>query len=145
MALGGVVKAILAWYLTAVPSMHIGGAALATVIGTGVAAVLNLWAVAGQTGWRFRIGELVITPGLSVTAMSAAVSLSYRFLARFLEPAYSLSMANGVATLAAILLGVLVYGAALLLTGSLTREELELVPRIGPRLAKLAERWKILR
>lgn len=49
--------------------------------------------------------ELVITPGLSVTAMSAAVSLSYRFLARFLEPAYSLSMANGVATLAAILLG----------------------------------------
>jgi len=56
-----------------------------------------------------------------------------------------LSMANGVATLAAILLGVLVYGAALLLTGSLTREELELVPRIGPRLAKLAERWKILR
>lgn len=57
MALGGVVKAILAWYLTAVPSMHIGGAALATVIGTGVAAVLNLWAVAGQTGWRFRIGN----------------------------------------------------------------------------------------
>lgn len=145
MALGGAVKAILAWYLTAVPSLHIGGAALATVIGTGVAAVLNLYAVARHTGWRFRIGELVLLPGLSVAAMAAAVFLSYRFLVRLLEPLDSLAMANAVATLVAISLGIVVYSAALLLTGSLTRDELELVPRIGLRLVELAERWRLLR
>jgi len=145
MALGGAVKAALAWHLTAVPSLHIGGAALASVIGTAVAAVLNLWAVARATGWRFRPVELLLVPAFAVAAMSAAVSLSYRFFMGCLGPAYSFSLANGVATLAAIALGIIVYGLFLLLTGSLTREELELLPRIGPRLADLAERWKILR
>ena len=44
-----------------------------------------------------------------------------------------------------ISLGIVIYGAALLLTGSLTRDELELVPRIGSRLVELAERWRLLR
>ncbi|HOB28607.1 MAG: polysaccharide biosynthesis protein [Dethiobacteria bacterium] len=144
MALGGVVKAILAWYLTAIPSLHIGGAALGSVIGTGLAAVLNLYAVARYTGWRFRIGELVLLPGLSVVAMAAAVSLSYRFLIS-LAGSLTPEMANGIATLGAIFIGIIIYGIALLFSGSLTRDEINLIPRIGPRLVELAERWRLLK
>lgn len=145
MTLGGVLKAVLAWYLTAIPSLHIGGAALATVIGTGVAAALNLYAVARWTGWRFRFGQMVLLPGISVGAMAAAVSLGYRVLIRAAGSSLSPGAANGCATLGAIAAGVIVYGLALLLSGSLTRDELNLIPRIGPRLVELAERWRLLR
>ncbi len=145
MALGGAVKSILAWYLTAVPSLHVGGAALASVIGTGVAAVLNLYAVARHTGWRFRIGELVLLPGFCVAVMAAAVKLSYRLFFPLIEPLVSARMACSVAVFVAITIGVAVYSAALLLTGSLTRDELELIPRIGPRLAAFAGRWRFLK
>ncbi len=145
MTLGGAVKSVLAWYLTAVPSLHVGGAALASVIGTGVAAVLNMYAVARHTGWRFRIGEQILVPGFCVAVMAAAVGVSYRFLFPLGEPLFSARMAYGGAALAAIIIGIVVYSAALLLTGSLTREELELVPRIGPRLVDLAERWRLLK
>ena len=145
MALGGAVKSVLAWYLTAVPSLHVGGAALASVIGTGVAAALNLYAVARHTGWRFRIGELLLLPGFCVALMAAAVGLSYRFSFPLMESLVSARMAAGAAVFAAIAIGIVVYGAALLLTGSLTRDELELVPRLGPRLVDLAARWKLLK
>lgn len=145
MALGGLLKAVLAWFLTAIPSLHIGGAALGSVFGTGLAAVLNLYAVARCTGWRFRFGELVLLPGISVAAMAAAVSLSYRFIGGQALSFLSTGGANGLATLGAILLGTVVYAVALLLSGSLTREEIYLVPRIGPRLVELAERWRLLK
>ncbi len=145
MALGGVLKAVLAWYLTSIPSLHIGGAALGSVIGTGLAAVLNLHAVAQLTGWRFRVGELVLLPGLSAAAMTAAVSLGYRVLFRAAAPALSPGAANGCATLGAITAGAAIYGLALLLSGSLTRDELNLIPRFGPHLVELAERWRLLR
>ena len=145
MALGGVLKAALAWHLTAVPSLHIGGAALGSVIGTSLAALLNLFAVARQAGWRFRFGELVLLPGLSTAAMAAAVSLGYRLLERLVSSSLTPGFANGFATLGAIFAGVVVYSASLLLSGSLTREELELVPRIGPQLVRAAERWRLLR
>lgn len=145
MALGGVLKAALAWYLTAIPSLHIGGAALGSVIGTSLAALLNLYAVARQAGWRFRFGELVLLPGLSTAAMAAAVSLGYRFLVRLAGSSLTPGFANGFATLGAIFAGVVVYSVSLLLSGSLTREELELVPRIGPQLVRVAERWRLLR
>ncbi|NLA04542.1 MAG: polysaccharide biosynthesis protein [Firmicutes bacterium] len=145
MALGGVLKAALAWYLTAIPSLHIGGAALGSVIGTSLAALLNLYAVARQAGWRFRFGELVLLPGLSTAAMAAAVSLGYRFLVRLAGSSLTPGFAGGFATLGAIFAGVVVYSVSLLLSGSLTREELELVPRIGPQLVRVAERWRLLR
>ncbi len=145
MALGGAVKSVLAWYLTAVPSLHVGGAALASVIGTGVAAVLNLYAVARHTGWRFRVGELLLLPGFCVALMAAAVELSYRFFFPLMEGFASARTAYSAAVFVAIAVGIATYSAALLLTGSLSRDELELVPRFGPRLVVLAERWRLLK
>ncbi len=145
MALGGAVKSILAWYLTAVPSLHVGGAALASVIGTGVAAVLNLYAVARHTGWRFRPGRLLLLPGFCVALMAVAVGLSYRFFFPLMESLVSARAASSAAVFAAIVIGIVFYSTALLLTGSLTRDELELVPRFGPRLVDLAERWRLLK
>lgn len=142
MVYGGVVKSILAWHLTALPSWNIGGAALASVIGLSVAALLNLVATARHAGWRFHAGDLLLRPGLSTLVMSAAVYLTFDFLYRvdlaFLSP----GLINALATLSAIGVGLGVYTIALLLGGGIKREDLILIPRIGERLAHWVDRLR---
>ena len=126
-------------YLTAVQFCMLG-AAPATVVGMAVAA-LNLWYYR-MTGWRFRPVELIILPGISALIMSLQVRLTYRWLFDYLIHYLSKNAANGAATIITICLGIAVFSLALLISGGVTREELLLVPRIGERLAVLAERLK---
>lgn len=141
MIYGGAVKTVLAWYLTAVPAYNIGGAALASVLGLFVAAVLNLYAVARCTGWSFHAGDLAIRPGLSTLAMSAATFLAYDLVYRAAMPFMAVRAVNAAAAVLAIGVGMAVYGMALLLAGGLRREDLALVPRVGGRLADWTERF----
>lgn len=146
MVFGGAIKSVLAWYLTAHPDLHIGGAALASVVGIAAAAILNIIYLTRLTGWRFRLVELLIRPAVATLVMSAVVYLSYGFVYyRIALPYLTAGRANGMATLVAIVLGVLVYGAALLVTGSLKREELLLIPKAGRYLLHLAERLKLIK
>ncbi len=142
MIYGGAVKTLFAWYLTAVPELNVGGAALASVIGIGVAAALNLYHVSRFTGWRGNFREVLLLPGLSVVAMSIIVYGAYGGIARYGEPFLSAGRLNAAAVLLAIIAGILVYSLVLFLTGGLSREELNMVPLIGPRLAALARRFR---
>lgn len=145
MVYGGLVKTVMAWYLTPIQGLDIGGAALASVAGMGVAALLNLYYVSRYTSWRFRPVELILLPGMAVAFMSATVHLIFRLAFHYANTYFSPGLANGAATLTAILLGVAVYGISLLLVGGLTREELSLVPVVGGRMVQLADRFKLLR
>ncbi len=145
MLYGGLVKTGLAWFLTAVPSLNVGGAALASVIGIGVAAALNLYYVYRLTGWKGRIRELVLFPGIAVLAMSIFVYISYYGIIRLAGPLLTAGRLNAFATLASILIGIIVYSLILLFSGGLSRDELHMVPVIGQRLAKLAERLRLAR
>ncbi len=145
MLYGGLVKTGLAWFLTAVPSLNVGGAALASVIGIGVAAALNLYYVYRLTGWKGRIRELVLFPGIAVLAMSVFVYISYYGIIRLAGPLLTAGRLNAFATLASILIGIIVYSLILLFSGGLSKDELHMVPVIGQRLAKLAERLRLAR
>ncbi len=142
---GGLVKTILAWFLTAIPELNVGGAALASVVGIGVAAALNLYHVSRFTDWRGGLRELILLPGLAVAAMSVVVYLTYEVVSRFTESYLSAGRQNGLATLTAILIGILIYGVVLLLSGGLQRSELLMIPVLGPRLANLAGRIRLNR
>lgn len=138
---GGIVKIILAWFLTAVPALNVGGAAIATVAGVSMAAALNLFHVARYTGWRGSWRELFLLPVLSVSAMSLVVILVYNLVYRLAGPHLSPGLQNGAAAFAAIAAGAAGYGACLLLSGSLSRAELQMMPFIGARLAVLTDRF----
>lgn len=142
---GGIVKTVLAWYLTAIPTMNVGGAALASVIGIGVAAFLNIYHVARLTGWRGSLRELGIIPGLGTTAMGLIVYIVYRLVMWGTDSLLSARFANGTAVLTAIILGIIVYGIFIFISGLLNRSELSLLPVIGKQLVALADRFKILR
>ncbi len=142
---GGVVKTILTWFLTAVPTLNVGGAALATVIGLAVAAALNLRHVAGHTGWRGNLRHLILVPLVAVSAMSVFVIMFYNLIDRFAGPYLSPGMLNAMATFAAIVIGIIVYSIFLLLSGSLSREELQMMPLVGKPLSGLVDRFRMFR
>ena len=142
---GGIVKTILAWFLTAIPALNVGGAALATVVGLSVAAALNLLHVSRNTGLKMNWRELVIIPGLSVMIMAFIVLITYNLIENFGAPLLSSGMLNGVATLIAIISGIIIYSVSLFLSGALSKEELQMMPIVGKFLSKFAERFKLFR
>lgn len=143
--LGGVlVKLVLTWILTVQPAWHIQGAALATVAGFAVAALLNVHKVIVYTGLPLRPADTLVKPGLATLGMSAVLPLSLGWLETGLGRA-GLARAGELATLFSVAAGVVVYAALLLLLGVVRRADLEMVPRFGSRLATAAEKLRLLR
>ncbi len=128
------VKVVLGWQLTALPSLGIIGASLATVADFAVAMVINLCFIYKFTGyllpWR-----AVVKPFFASCLMGLAI---YAVLA--------LSGGWGAwAVLLAMLAAVPTYFAALLACGGLQKEDLASLPFLGRRLLALGQHWGYFR
>jgi len=141
---GALVKLVLTWVLTAQPAWHIQGAAVATVAGFAVAALLNLRKVVVFTGLPLRPADTLLKPGFATLGMSAVLPLSLGWLEAGITGA-GIGRASELATLLSVVVGVVVYAALLLLLGVVRRSDLEMVPRFGSRLATVAEKLRLLR
>lgn len=123
MILAAAVKVFLSWTLTAIPTLGIKGAAMATVVDFGLAAVLNMIFIYKYTGFVLSFSG-VFKPAVSAAAMGAAV---YGVI--------TLAVSWGAwAILAAIAVAVPVYGGVLLAVGGMGKDDLESLPFIGHRL-----------
>lgn len=127
------VKVFLSWNLTALPSWGVIGAAWATNADFGVAALLNLIFL-----YKFRhyMMDIIHTVKLFIAAgiMGAAVLAVYNGMEGFIH-------SNTLATLVAIMAGGLVYLIAIVLIRAVKPEDVQGVPKIGPRLAGLVEKF----
>lgn len=123
MILAAAVKVFLSWTLTAIPTLGIKGAAMATVVDFDLAAVLNMIFIYKYTGFALSFSG-VFKPAVSAAAMGAAV---YGVI--------TLAVSWGAwAILAAIAVAVPVYGGVLLAVGGIGKDDLESLPFIGHRL-----------
>lgn len=123
MILAAAVKVFLSWTLTAIPTLGIKGAAMATVVDFGLAAVLNMIFIYKYTGFALSFSG-VFKPAVSAAAMGAAVF-----------GVITLAVSWGAwAILAAIAVAVPVYGGVLLAVGGMGKDDLESLPFIGHRL-----------
>lgn len=123
MILAAAVKVFLSWTLTAIPTLGIKGAAMATVVDFGLAAVLNMIFIYKYTGFALSFSG-VFKPAVSAAAMGAAV---YGVI--------TLAVSWGAwAILAAIAVAVPGYGGVLLAVGGMGKDDLESLPFIGHRL-----------
>lgn len=123
MILAAAVKVFLSWTLTAIPTLGIKGAAMATVVDFGLAAILNMIFIYKYTGFALSFSG-VFKPAVSAAAMGAAV---YGVI--------TLAVSWGAwAILAAIAVAVPVYGGVLLAVGGMGKDDLESLPFIGHRL-----------
>lgn len=140
---GAVVKTALTWVLTSSATLHIRGAALATVVGFGVAALLNVYKVQIYSGMPLRTSETLGKPLFASAGMGVVVFYVYRFTEAF--PVFTGPWANRVATLGSIMAGGAVYALLLFITGGIKRDDLLLIPKAGPYLLGLAEKFHLLR
>lgn len=127
--IGAVLKVVINYILIGIPSINIQGAPVGTLVCYGVAALLNIVSVVKEAGMEFSFSEMVMKPGCATGFMIAAVWV----VRRWAEGMYD---STTLATLLAILTGVLVYFALLLVMGSLREEDIMVFPG-GKRIRRI--------
>jgi len=132
-----VVKVILNWVLTAIPSLGIKGASWATVADIGVAALMNLYFVHRYVGFAMEMKSLAKTIVASA-AMGGVIYVIYDFV--ILHTA-----SIGLATLVGMLFGAIVYAGVLLLVGGIVEGDVKQLPFIGARLAPILRKFGLFK
>lgn len=102
----GIFKVIFNYSLTSIPALNIKGAAIGTVLAFLIGSLLNLVYLKKFTGISYEKGRLFKILLVTV-AMAAAVKVSYQYMVAY-------DMSSHLATLAAIMAGIFVYGVLLM-------------------------------
>jgi len=131
---GAILKIVLTFILVGIPSLNVRGAAIGTVCGYALAAVLNVLYIKRRLKMELPIFKLSLKPLISATFMGLVAYGGYRVI----EPLAGSNMA----TVMAIFAGALVYGWMLINTGAITAEDFELIPK-GKRLYGFLNKMKI--
>lgn len=137
MGLAVVVKVILNWILTAMPTLGIKGASWATVADIGVAAIMNLYFVNRYVGFSMEIKSLVKTMVASA-AMGGVIYIGYDVI--MLQTG-----SNGLATIIGLFFGGIVYGAVLLLVGGIGERDIKQIPLFGARMAPILRKFGLFK
>ncbi|WIV13042.1 polysaccharide biosynthesis protein [Proteiniborus sp. MB09-C3] len=136
LAIGAIVKTIFTYILTGIPSINVKGAAISTIMAYLVAAILNFIEVKKYTKVQFRFIDIALKPIISTLIMTAIVWVSYRYTSGILG--------SKISTVLSIGIGGIAYVIALLLSGALTSEDFELLPK-GEKLAKKLKSKRLLK
>ncbi|GFN35213.1 putative polysaccharide biosynthesis protein [Tepidimicrobium xylanilyticum] len=134
--IGAVGKVVLTFVLTGIEGINIKGAAISTVTAYFIAAGLDLISVKKYTRLKLNIKELFIKPLVSSLGMALVARVSYLALLGIIG--------DRLSTVIAIFLGVISYGVLLLVTGSLTYEDFNLLPK-GDRIGNLLLKLKLIK
>ena len=137
MVVGAVFKLSISYLLTGVVWINIKGAALGTVVGYMVVAMLNYRYLKKELGIRLGVLDFLIKPIIAAIAMAVGVTAIYSMAIR-------VTYSNALSTFISILSGAFIYGVLLLLVGGITSRELEMAPG-GKKLSKLLRKLGLLR
>lgn len=134
MAVGGIVKIVINYFLVAMPEINIAGAPIGTNVCYVIILALNLIQIKRILSAKYSITDMVIKPLVSVTAMGAAVLLVYKLIAgqgRLLD------------ALVPIAAGAAVYLAMLFLVRAVKPEDVLMLPK-GEKLLGALKRIKLM-
>ena len=131
---GGLVKIVINWFLVAQPQINIYGAPVGTLFSYLVMAVMNYIFMSRELSQRPRLLRVFSGPLLSSALMALTAWAVYGLCDRLipLSGTLGLVLCLGLAILAA----VVVYVVAAILTRSITKEDMHLIPG-GEKIAKL--------
>ena len=122
MGIAMVIKVILNWNLTAIPTLGIAGASYATVADIGFAALLNLIYIKTYTGY-FLDFSILWKNVVSATIMGVLICMSYHTLAESLPMAVNFIL-TGIE-------GIILYVVIMVLLKGLNRQDGASMPLIG--------------
>ena len=131
--IGVIFKVILAYVLTGIPSINVKGAAVGTVVAYIVASTLNLIAVKKYTGVKFDFVMTYLKPAVSTLVMAVCAFVTYNIV--------HLVLGNALSTLCAVLSAMLSYVIMILVSGAISLDEMENLPK-GKKLVKIIKKIK---
>lgn len=135
LATGAVAKIILTYSLTVIPSINIKGAAISTVVAYSIAAIIDLIAIVAITKLKFNYKNIFMKPLISSLGMAIVAKVSFVLLAGLIG--------DKLSTIVAILLAGMVYIILLVITGSITPEDMALLPK-GDKIKDKLGKYNIL-
>lgn len=128
-------KALVNYTLVAGP-LGVNGAAIGSIIGYGVFAILNYIFVKKYSDFKMNLKLVIFKPLLS-TLLMAGVTFGVYYLFRNFT-------GNTISTLTAVACGVIIYALMLLLTGAIAEEDFHMIPQ-GDKLLWLLKKVKIIK
>lgn len=128
---GLIVKVILSYFLISMPSINIRGAAISTTGAYLTILILNWVDVNNKTSIKINLPKLIIKPVFATLIMAVTVWVSFKVGTPIIGQKLS--------TLASILFGVIVYVISLFVTGAITSEDLDMIPK-GDKLKKFVRK-----
>ncbi len=162
MLIGGAFKIISNYVLIGIPALNIGGAPISTFCCYLLIAVLNLISIYRIIHPQFDVKNFVLKPLVAAFIMGVIVYLSYNVAAGLLgcptvnlavdflpqaSPATPVLSAVRLKTIIAlgisIGIGVIAYGAAILLLRGVQTEDVEMLPK-GKRIATFMKKFNLL-
>lgn len=129
---GLIIKIILSYILIGIPSINVKGAAFSSIGAYIVVALLNWYDINKNTPIKINIIKISARPLLSTAVLAAAVWFSFNALRGMIS-------SKSIATLASIAFGGIVYVISLFITGAITAEDLELLPK-GDKLKRFVRK-----
>lgn len=133
--IGAGVKAVVSYILLGIPSVNINGAALGSVIAYVTAGLLNYRALKKYADVSLDVKSIFIRPLFAALIMGAAAIVSYKLF-------FMVTSSNSISTLIAIMIAAAVYFVTAFVTGAVTKEEIELIPK-GDLLYRIAVKLKV--
>jgi stage V sporulation protein B len=135
--IGGLIQIAIDWTLVGDRQIGILGSSFGTLACYLSITVMNLTIIALRVKDRPRYAGAMVRPAIISAVMGVAAFSSYHLAARLLGGGpESGRMITMLCLVAAVVVGVLVYLALILLTGTITRDDLRAMPR-GEKLANL--------
>lgn len=129
MLIGGIIMVIFDFVMVGIPSINIFGSPIGTCVCYGITCLLDLLIVRRIVKRCPSYVSLFGKPLLASVVMGIAAWGSYALL-------YKVTQHNAIATLAAVLIAVVVYAALIIVLRTLTKEDLSLMPK-GDKIARL--------
>lgn len=130
---GGLAKICVNWFIVAIPSVNIYGAATGTVICYVTMSVLNLIFINRSLGKGLSMKNIFVRPALPSVAMGVVALVVYYGAVLVLGNSRIMMAACMCAAIAA---AVIVYAVAVIKQRVITTEDMKLIPK-GEKIAKL--------
>ena len=137
MVLGGAVKIFTNYNVVAISKIGIYGVPMGNILCFGLCLLLDLVVISRVIPNRPRYLPIFLKPLAASALMGGGAWAVYGLLSRLLSHGGELSRTgNAAATLAAILVAVVIYGVLIIALRAISREDLSLMPK-GDKLARL--------
>ena len=134
---GACVKLIMNFIFVAVPSLNIKAAPYGSLVCYIIIMIADIWAINHFGGIRINIYAIFIKTVFAGGLCALGAKLTYAGAQLF-------GLSSNVSTVAAILVAVIVYVFAVLMTKAITKKDFLMLPK-GEKIAEILEKLHLLR